>query len=765
MGIVGKRITGILLSFLLVVPMNTFANATQQDQYVIISNESSNTTNDQFTGSFQLKGKGSYQVDAQKPFDAYQNRNKQIRKSTFTITKSYRPGDSKSFWVTDFTTYMDYQINATLKYSGSKVNVWVYNDQLSTQDAEKLGLEFDNNIRPIIEQNFGYESDVDGNGKVNILSYDIKDGFSGNCGYIGGYFYGGDLFNQEHSNQSEIFYIDTYPLMGTGVSKDVTATYETLAHEFQHMVNFNRNVLVEGSFTEMDIWLDEALSMAAEQIYTGKVLADRIDYYNDSSSITNGQSLIKWNDNGDELANYSLSYLFGQYVKVQANQGNRIFKEIINSPYNDYRAVELMVKKYINSSMSFGQFMTAFRAALLLKQSEGLYGFKGDPSFELIKPKIYTGSSMNLVGGGAVVKKINAGESLAVPVSKGENITYTFLTNNGDMVAPGLPSVNPVSDRDLKVTGKTEANAKVFISKGSALLGNGQADSNGNYTVAIPVQAVGTSLSLYVEDLFGNKSATQTVTVLDKTPPANPTVNPVADNQTSTFGKAEGGAIIYVKVGTTQIGKGVATSNGTFTISIPKQKAGTIMSVYAVDKAGNISASTFVKVMDKTAPSAPSVDEIKDYDKKVSGKGEVGSTVTVKEGSKVVGAGKVDRAGKYVVTINSAKKAGTTVYVSLTDASGNVSVPTKSVVKDRTAPSLPSVNRVTKRSTTVKGKTEAYATVYLKTGSKIIATAKANKYGNYLFSIRKQKVGTTFYVFAKDQAGNYSKSNRVVVQK
>lgn len=761
----GKRITGILLSILLVVPVNAFANTTQQDQYVIISNESVNVTKDQFTGSLQLKGRETYQVDAKKPFDAYQNRNKQIRRSTYTITNSYQPGDSKSFWVTDFSTYVDYQINATLKYSGSKVNVWVYNDQLSVEDAEKLGLEFDNNIRPIIEQNFGYESDVDGNGKVNILCYDIKDGFSGNGGYIGGYFYGGDLFNQEHSNQSEIFYIDTYPLMGTSVNKDVKASYETLAHEFQHMVNFNRNVLIEGSYTEMDIWLDEALSMAAEQIYTGKVLSDRIDYYNYSNAITNGQSLLKWNDNGDALANYSLSYLFGQYVKVQANQGNRIFKEMINSPYNDYRAVELMVKKYINSSMSFGQFMTSFRGALLLKQQEGLYGFKGDPSFESVKPKIYTGSSTNLVGGGAVVKKINAGESFAVPVSKGENITYTLLANNGDTVAPGLPNVNPISDKDSKVIGKTEANAKVFVSKGSGIIGNGQADSNGNFAVVIPVQTVGTTLSIYVEDLFGNKSGTQTVTVIDKTPPANPSVNPVADNQTSITGKAEPGATVYVKVGSTQIGQGISTSTGTFTISIPKQKVGTILTVYAVDKVGNIGASSFVKVIDKTAPNTPSVDEVKDYDKKVSGKGEVGATVTVKEGSKVVGAGKVDSYGKYVVQMSSVKRAGTTIYVSLTDIAGNVSGVTKVIVKDKTAPGIPSVNKVTKRSTTVTGKTEAYATVYLKIGTKIVGSAKANKYGNYTIYIRKQRAGTVMYVYAKDVAGNYGKSTRVVVQK
>jgi hypothetical protein len=118
-----------------------------------------------------------------------------------------------------------------------------------------------------------------------------------------------------------------------------------------------------------------------------------------------------------------------------------------------------------------------------------------------------------------------------------------------------------------------------------------------------------------------------------------------------------------------------------------------------------------------------------------------------------------------VVTINSAKKAGTTVYVSLTDPSGNVSGATKVIVKDKTAPGLPIVNRVTKRSTTVTGKTEAYATVYLKMGAKVVASAKANKYGNYTIYIRKQRAGTVIYVYAKDAAGNLGKLTRAVVQK
>jgi large repetitive protein len=844
----GKRVLCILLSLALLVPLNAFAETSEQDQYVIISNESV-TENLQYTGTFQMKGKkDSYQIDARKPFDAKKNKNNKIRKSMYSISSSYQQGDSKSFWVTDFSTYNDYQINATLKYSGTEVNIWVHNNQISSQDATKLGAEFDNNIRPVIEQYFGTESDVDSNGKVNILCYDIQDGFSGAGGYIGGYFYGGDLFNISHSNQSEIFYIDTYPLMGSNSTKDVTASYETLAHEFQHMVNFNRNIFIEGSEEQMDVWLDEALSMAAEQIYTGEVLSERIDYYNRSTSITNGLSLLDWDNSSDVLANYSLSYLFGQYVKVQSNQGDKIFKEIINSSYNDYQAVQTVVRKYVNSTMTFGQFMTTFRAALLLKQPTGLYGFKGDIAFDGIQQKLYTGASKNLAGGGAIVKKISTGETFSIPGDKGSNITYTILSPNGEKLAPGLPTVYSVSDKQTTVNGKTEANAKVYVKSGATLIGSGRANSTGGFSVTIPLQKAGTKLTIIVEDLFGNRSTGKTITVVDRTPPANatvnqvsnkdtkvtgrteayakvyvksgtnvlgsikasstgyfsipisiqragtklvvqsedsngnknvgstitvvdrvapakPIVNPVGDNKLSVTGKAEVGSTVYVKSGTTLLGQTVTNSSGVFTVSLKaKQKKGTLLTVLARDKAGNTSASTTTTILDKTAPSAPFVAEVKDYDKVVTGRGEVGASVVVRQGTTIVGTGKVDSYGKFVVQMKSAKKAGTSLYVSLADTAGNKSTATKVVVKDKTPPPSPSVNAITSRSTSVSGKTESNAYVYVKVGTKVIVSTKANRYGSYAAALAKQKAGTVLYVFAKDAAGNVGKSIRVIVK-
>ena len=112
--------------------------------------------------------------------------------------------------------------------------------------------------------------------------------------------------------------MDTYPSMGTDRQHlNESQIYSTLAHEYQHMVNANENLFKEQSQEEMDPWLNEALSMASEQMYLNAPLNSRIDYYNNSKSIAYGHSLIRWDEQGDTLSNYSLSYLFIEYLKTK----------------------------------------------------------------------------------------------------------------------------------------------------------------------------------------------------------------------------------------------------------------------------------------------------------------------------------------------------------------------------------------------------------------------------------------------------------------
>ncbi|MDI3471803.1 MAG: hypothetical protein PWQ48_84 [Thermotogaceae bacterium] len=403
--------------------------------YLLASNESVDVSIHQYSGTLSIQStaqkvysqpEGIYWYDPHLPLPEDLSVQKLVKPSiTSKVPKAI--GDTKSFWVDDMINGGRYQITATLQAIGSRCEIWVENPtEIDQTKAQQLADEFDNTIYPNVTSYFYTPSDVNGDNKVAILCFDIQDGFSGSGGYIAGYFYAYDLFNYPDSNKMEIFYIDTYPTMHYPITDpvDVTRAYSTLAHEFQHMVSFNRNWIVEGTRAVVT-WLDEGLSMAAEHIIYG-VLSSRIGYFNGSSSIANGHSLLDWGDNGDVLANYSLSYLFLQYVRTQMEQGNDIFKEILLDTYNDYIAVENAIHKYLDPTLDFGRFMTYFRIALLLKEDSGYFGFKGDTDFDSVSPPLYAGTGTDLRGGAAILKSISG--SFTEPGDQGLDIQYAGIT-------------------------------------------------------------------------------------------------------------------------------------------------------------------------------------------------------------------------------------------------------------------------------------------------------------------------------------------------
>ncbi|MEK0397292.1 Ig-like domain-containing protein, partial [Lactobacillus delbrueckii] len=85
-----------------------------------------------------------------------------------------------------------------------------------------------------------------------------------------------------------------------------------------------------------------------------------------------------------------------------------------------------------------------------------------------------------------------------------------------------------------------------------------------------------------------------------------------SDASTAVTGTTEAGAKVTVKSGSKILGTATADKNGAFKVTIAKQKAGTTLTDYATDKAGNTSAGKSFKVEDKTAPSAPSVNRFGD---------------------------------------------------------------------------------------------------------------------------------------------------------
>ncbi|WP_368896502.1 SpoIID/LytB domain-containing protein, partial [Priestia megaterium] len=133
-------------------------------------------------------------------------------------------------------------------------------------------------------------------------------------------------------------------------------------------------------------------------------------------------------------------------------------------------------------------------------------------------------------------------------------------------VLPNAPEVNDITSEDTNVTGKAAPGSIVYVKKGSTLLGRSTVSSQGTYSVSIQPQAAKTKVGVVIKDSVGYSAYTYKTIVQKVTKPEAPTINKIYDQDTSVSGTAEANSIVYVKKGSTVLGRGVATKQGTYSI-------------------------------------------------------------------------------------------------------------------------------------------------------------------------------------------------------
>ena len=161
-------------------------------------------------------------------------------------------GDAESFWVTDAIDDTNYVVTATLRYAGSIVLMYVDNAIEVEQSAiEESAKTFEEEIYPRNQALFGKERSpgVDGDTRLTVLNTPVRG--------AGGYFSSADGVVEavnRYSNEREMFVIatDSYP-----VGTDAYAS--TLAHEFQHMIEYEQA-------PRSPSWFNEGMSTLAEDL-------------------------------------------------------------------------------------------------------------------------------------------------------------------------------------------------------------------------------------------------------------------------------------------------------------------------------------------------------------------------------------------------------------------------------------------------------------------------------------------------------------------
>jgi len=151
-------------------------------------------------------------------------------------------------------------------------------------DAEynDFAQSFDSVINPLDTTQFGAPTDLDGNQRVLIVFTKAVNERTpaGVDYYIGGLTNSRDLLPKAGaqpcpaSNQAEMFYMlvpDSAGVVNTNVfSKSfvTSVTEATLAHEYQHLINFARRRYLNAGAPQVDeaLWLNEGISHVAEEL-------------------------------------------------------------------------------------------------------------------------------------------------------------------------------------------------------------------------------------------------------------------------------------------------------------------------------------------------------------------------------------------------------------------------------------------------------------------------------------------------------------------
>ncbi|MHC8407041.1 BapA/Bap/LapF family large adhesin [Pseudomonas sp. TMB3-21] len=355
------------------------------------------------------------------------------------------------------------------------------------------------------------------------------------------------------------------------------------------------------------------------------------------------------------------------------------------------------------------------------------------------------------------------GESLFVVLEDAAGNTSPAAT----LAAPDSTPPAPLSNVDIDaggsfVSGSGEPGARVLVSNAAGtIIGTGTVAADGSFSVTLEQpQLNGEALSVVQRDAAGNPSPAVPVTAPDITAPALPAVTALSPDGLTLTGTGEAGATVRVtSAAGTLLGSATVAADGTFSVALgTAQLNGQVLSVNQTDTASNTSATLPYQVADVTDPLPVANLTVSQNGLTVTGTGEAGAMVMVRDGADLLGTATVAADGSFSVTLSAAQLEGRTLSVVQADAANNLSEPILVATPDSTAPTPPTVTSLTGAGTLLAGTAEAGSTVtVLSANGTLLGTAVTPGDGTYTVTLSPaQANGQLLSVIATDAAGNAS---------
>ncbi|MCR5605746.1 MAG: hypothetical protein K6F69_02875 [Treponema sp.] len=208
---------------------------------------------------------------------------------------------------------------------------------------------------------------------INIVVYDIGNDFSkSSSNTIVGYFHSKDYYASgiaNFSNSGKYIYLDSYfaaclPAM----------TYSTLAHEFQHMINWNMKRIQKG--LKSSTWYNEMLSMLCEDMMQ-KSLSIK-DSYSPKNRLATFESYYRYSgleyNNSATLVSYASVYAFGAWL-VREFGGQSLLYAMSHNDSVDIDSVVSAVNEVNASSYEISDLLRFYTEACVFNENNDSYEY------------------------------------------------------------------------------------------------------------------------------------------------------------------------------------------------------------------------------------------------------------------------------------------------------------------------------------------------------------------------------------------------------
>lgn len=346
------------------------------------------------------------------------------------------------------------QQQMTCAYVGQYCYLWIPSGRTDLTSAVKeAGREFDNNIYNKLVNTFGKPRFVGTTGKINLVFEDMGNSLLGHfvfcelltdaeLNYLG-------IDNSLYNTGDAVVHIN-YNWLNTGNAANDEVVYSTMAHEFQHLLNFSAAVET-ANLTLMNTWLNEGFSgyIEAEIYAKAKETSGQIGSFNGSDLIRNGQSLYNFKTNYNDIGVYGSVYYFAKYLEKIA--GKSVFRDVMDYWRDSYsstlstaealaKSVPSSVYNGINNSLNYSGLGLSFNSKeeewmskltlnfymAMLANDEGISAFNKIDRETLLYDRI---DGVNIEGGGRIIVALN-GNSFEIPDDADSGLIYVGLDKN-----------------------------------------------------------------------------------------------------------------------------------------------------------------------------------------------------------------------------------------------------------------------------------------------------------------------------------------------